>query len=68
MHIKYSCCCVLPGNVTAIELLSKHNADLEVRDKTGSTALHWATDGKHFEVVRWMVNKGVQVVLQIIQV
>lgn len=44
-----------------MELISECKADLEARDKTGSTALHWAADGKSFEIVRWLVNKGVEV-------
>ena len=48
-----------------IELLSRYNVNLEARDRTGSTALHWAADGKSFEVARWLVNKRVEVVLSI---
>ena len=44
-----------------MDLLHKNKVDLEARDKTGSTALHWAVDGKSFEAVRWMMSKVKQV-------
>ena len=39
-------------------MLAKHGATLDSRDYSGSTALHWAVDGGHIEVVRWLLNKG----------
>lgn len=34
------------GKVDAIQLLRENGADNELRDKGGSTALHWAVDGQ----------------------
>eukprot|EP00794_Sanderia_malayensis_P016795 gene16795-18490_t len=48
------------GRVDGLEILAKHKANFDLKDRTGSVALHWAIDGKSFEVVRWMVNKNVQ--------
>lgn len=34
------------GKVDAVQLLKENGADHELRDKGGSTALHWAVDGQ----------------------
>ena len=34
------------GKVDSIQLLKENDANHELRDKGGSTALHWAVDGQ----------------------
>ena len=44
-----------------VKLLREKGASWEPRDKTGSTALHWAVDSANLDVVRWMLQDGCRV-------
>lgn len=53
---------VLIGDVRALEELSRHGADLTVREsKNGGTLLHIAAFNGHLEVVQLLVRAGVPV-------
>lgn len=49
------------GHLNIIKYLKVQGASWEARDLGGCTALHWAVDGGHCEVVEWMINDGCQV-------
>uniref|UniRef100_A0A7M4ERL8 Fibronectin type III and ankyrin repeat domains 1 n=1 Tax=Crocodylus porosus TaxID=8502 RepID=A0A7M4ERL8_CROPO len=49
------------GHLNIIKFLKAQGASWEARDLGGCTALHWAVDGGHCEVVEWMINDGCQV-------
>jgi ankyrin repeat protein len=42
-------------------LIEKHPESVDARDKDGRTPLHWACRGVHFEVVKYLVEKGADV-------
>jgi ankyrin repeat protein len=47
-----------PGTVKALQLLLQHGADLRAEDRAGSTALSLAVRSADVEVVRFLVDKG----------
>uniref|UniRef100_A0A8C0HDP0 Fibronectin type III and ankyrin repeat domains 1 n=1 Tax=Chelonoidis abingdonii TaxID=106734 RepID=A0A8C0HDP0_CHEAB len=57
-HLMLAC---FSGHLDIIKYLREQGASWEVRDLGGCTALHWAVDGGHCEVIEWMINDGCQV-------
>lgn len=61
-----SLCCSLmlacyAGHLDVVKYLRKHGASWETRDLGGCTALHWAADGGHCNVIEWMIKDGCEV-------
>lgn len=46
------------GNLTVVEVLKSHGADLNVRDKLHSTPLHVATRTGHTSIVEYLLSCG----------
>ena len=40
------------GQISCVKILVEHEVDWTLRDRGGSTALHWAVDGGHIAMVR----------------
>jgi len=49
------------GNMSAVRELRRLGASYELRDNSGSTALHWASLSKNPNVVDWMAGDGADV-------
>ena len=49
------------GKLDIIKELRYHKANYDLQDKGGSTALHWAVDGKRHELIEWMLDDGAKV-------
>ncbi|XP_048712204.1 fibronectin type 3 and ankyrin repeat domains protein 1 isoform X5 [Caretta caretta] len=49
------------GHLDIVKYLREQGASWEVRDLGGCSALHWAVDGGHCDVIEWMINDGCQV-------
>jgi len=50
------------GHLTCVELLLRHGADLDLRDRTeNATALHWAAAGGHLAVVKRLLAAGADI-------
>jgi len=49
------------GKLEAVRELRYLGADYELRDNSGSTALHWACISKNTELVDWMLQDGANV-------
>nr|XP_060499023.1 fibronectin type 3 and ankyrin repeat domains protein 1 [Panthera onca] len=61
-----SICCSLmlacyAGHLDVVKYLRRHGASWETRDLGGCTALHWAVDGGHCNVIEWMIKDGCEV-------
>ena len=52
------------GQEEAARLLRQHGALWETRDKNGLTAVHWAADGGHDDLLLWLVRDGGPVDIQ----
>lgn len=46
------------GKLESIQTLRENSAKEDMRDKGGSTALHWAVDGQSIEVLEWCLDDG----------
>ena len=46
------------GKLESIQVLRDHGASYDIRDKGGSTALHWAIDGQNIECIEWCLDDG----------
>ncbi|GAB5578878.1 fibronectin type 3 and ankyrin repeat domains protein 1 isoform X1 [Prionailurus iriomotensis] len=46
------------GHLDVVKYLRRHGASWETRDLGGCTALHWAADGGHCNVIEWMIKDG----------
>ena len=44
------------GKLESVKELVHHGAKYNIRDKGGSTALHWAMDGKKTDLIEWMLD------------
>lgn len=49
------------GHLDVVKCLRRHGASWETRDLGGCTALHWAADGGHCDVIEWMIQDGCEV-------
>ncbi|XP_043568562.1 fibronectin type 3 and ankyrin repeat domains protein 1 isoform X2 [Chiloscyllium plagiosum] len=49
------------GHLDVAKCLWRFGATWESRDNGGSSAIHWATDGGHINVIEWMINEGCKV-------
>jgi len=49
---------VTMGKVELVQNLRKLGASYELRDRSGSTAMHWACLGKNPQLVDWMLQDG----------
>lgn len=49
------------GHLDVVEQLRASGAVYDHQDKGGSTALHWAVDGGHLKMVKWMIKDGAPV-------
>jgi len=50
------------GQMRAVECFLEKNRDLiELTDGKGQTLLHWAAKGSHYEIVRFLLEKGANV-------
>lgn len=49
------------GKLEPLRELRRLGASYDIRDYTGSTALHWATISKNPELVDWMLEDGADV-------
>ena len=50
--------------VEVAELLIEKGADIDAKDKTGSTALMWAARDNSLEMVKLLIEKGADVMLE----
>ena len=48
----------LHGNMNAISLLAEHGANMDLQDKNGDSALHYAVNGNSSEVVHKLLSLG----------
>ena len=46
------------GNLSIVQLLVKHGADLNHRDRDGWSPIHWAAEEGHLEIVRLLLDYG----------
>lgn len=46
------------GQEEAARLLRQHGASWEKRDRSGLTAVHWAADGGHDDLLLWVLRDG----------
>ncbi|CAD5125524.1 DgyrCDS13731 [Dimorphilus gyrociliatus] len=46
------------GKLISVKELKHHGARFDLKDKGGSTALHWAVDGGNVEIIEFMVKQG----------
>ena len=51
----------LSGNIDIVKKLRQHGAVWNCTDKGGSSPLHWAVDSDNAELVRIMIEDGVNV-------
>ena len=49
------------GHLDAVKKLKEFGAQWSPRDNAGMTALHWAVDGGHVNVVEYILQEGVSV-------
>ncbi|XP_051779756.1 fibronectin type 3 and ankyrin repeat domains protein 1 isoform X1 [Erpetoichthys calabaricus] len=49
------------GHLDIVKFLRTSGADWETCDRTGSTAMHWAADGGHINVIRFLINDSCKV-------
>uniref|UniRef100_A0A8D0H9V3 Fibronectin type III and ankyrin repeat domains 1 n=1 Tax=Sphenodon punctatus TaxID=8508 RepID=A0A8D0H9V3_SPHPU len=49
------------GHLDIVKFLRANGASWEARDRGGCTAMHWAVDGGHCDVIAWMINDGCKV-------
>ena len=49
------------GHLDVVKYLRRHGASWDTRDLGGCTALHWAADGGHCNVIEWMIKDGCEV-------
>lgn len=49
------------GQEDAVKLLRKRGVSWDSRDKNGLTAVHWAADGGHDDLLLWMLRDGAKV-------
>ena len=49
------------GHLDVVKYLRRHGASWDTRDLGGCTALHWAADGGHCNVIEWMIGDGCEV-------
>ncbi|CAL2083303.1 ANK_REP_REGION domain-containing protein [Tenacibaculum sp. 190524A05c] len=46
------------GNVELVEYLVQHNADMDISDANGKTALHYAVVFNSYEIVEFLIKSG----------
>lgn len=49
------------GHLDIVQYLRSQGASWLSRDFGGCTAMHWATDGGHCDVIEWMIQDGCKV-------
>jgi ankyrin repeat protein len=49
------------GKIEPCKELRYHGAQYNIRDKGGSTALHWALDSRNLELIEWMLDDGADI-------
>ena len=49
------------GKLQAVKELRYHKARYDMRDKGGSTPMHWAMDGGNTELIEWMLDDGAEI-------
>ena len=47
--------------IQSVKELRYSGADYDVRDKGGSSALHWAMDSGNTELIDWMLDDGADI-------
>lgn len=52
------------GNVELVEYLVQHNADMDVFDTNGKTALHYAVVFNSYEIVEFLIKSGAKLDLR----
>jgi ankyrin repeat protein len=57
----YLFCTARSGNITMLNILIDRKTDLNIRSKTGSSALHYAITKGHTDVVRLLLDSGANV-------
>lgn len=57
----FSRCCVCPGHLDVVALLINHGAEVTCKDKKGYTPLHAAASNGQINVVKHLLNLGVEV-------
>ena len=53
-------CAAAKGHLEALALLLRLGSDPTMVDINGKTALRLAFDNEHFEIVRYLVRKGIK--------
>ena len=46
------------GKLEIVKELRHYNARYDLVDRGGSSALHWAVDGKRLDLIEWMLDDG----------
>ena len=49
------------AKLEVVKELKFHGADMTIKDKGGSTALHWAMDSHNTEVIEWLLDQGADI-------
>lgn len=49
------------GQEDAVKLLRQKEVPWTTRDNTGLTAVHWAAEGGHDDLLLWMLREGAEV-------
>ncbi len=50
--------CCATGNLAAVQAVAGEAPDLTIRNDLGQTALHIALEDGHYELARWLIEKG----------
>lgn len=49
------------GQLDAVQILRENGALYDIRDRGGSTAMHWACDSGNSRLIDWMIKDGCDV-------
>lgn len=53
------------GHLDIVKYLRSKGASWNAKDLGGCTAMHWAADGGHSDVIEWMIEDGCEVFLSV---